>query len=156
MRHLRVFAYEFPDRAGGISWFGNQYPIYYKIANDPFSFRYSDGFPLIASDSTGNGSPYVVWTSVGGGNGTLIVSDADTQDVWTNQEVGRPDKWVKRPQPGRPAYSRALHISQENPDRLMIFSGATFDDPSTGPPIPYVVTVLSVTKLLAGGYTNEG
>ncbi|KFY24411.1 hypothetical protein V493_05250 [Pseudogymnoascus sp. VKM F-4281 (FW-2241)] len=131
-----IFTYEFPEHAGGINWFGNQYPIYYKIANNPLDFRYADGFPLIAGDSTGNGSPYVVWSSVGGGNGTLIASDADTQDVWTNQEVGRPDKWVKRPQPGKSAYSRTLHVSRKNPDHLLIFSGATYDDTADGPQIP--------------------
>lgn len=119
-------------------------------------FRYGDGFPLIASDSTGNGSPYVVWSSAPGGNGTLIVSDADTQEVWTNQEVGRPDKWVKRQQPGKSAYSRALHVSRKTPDRLYIFSGATYDDSASGPAIPYVVTTISIKKLLAGGYTNQG
>ncbi|KFY39502.1 hypothetical protein V494_03935 [Pseudogymnoascus sp. VKM F-4513 (FW-928)] len=150
-----IFTYEFPEYAGGINWFGNQYPIYYKIANNPFDFRYADGFPLIASDSTGNGSPYVVWSPVGGGNGTLIVSDADTQAVWTNQEVGRPDKWVKRQQPGKSAYSRSLQVSRENPDHLFIFSGATYDDSEDGPPVPYVVTKLSITKLLAGGYTDD-
>jgi hypothetical protein len=102
-----------------------------------------------------NGSPYVVWSPVGGENGTLIVSDADTQEVFTNQYLGRVDKWVKREQPGRPAYSRALLVQKNNPDHLMIFSGATFDGDPEGKVEPFAVTVLSITKLLEGGYTND-
>ncbi|KAL2870575.1 uncharacterized protein BJX67DRAFT_377929 [Aspergillus lucknowensis] len=147
-----VFAYEFPPAAGGINWFGNEYPIYYKVANNPFDFRYADGTPLVGGESTGNGSPYVVWSPVPGGNGTLIVSDADNQELWTNEFVGRPDKWEKRWQPGKPAYSRALHVSRRDPDALFVFSGAMFDDEEDGPPVPFVVTKLSVRKLLDGWY----
>lgn len=150
-----IFVYEFPDRAGGLSYFQNTYPIYYKLAHNPYDFRYSDGFPLIANESTGNGSPYVVWTSVGGKNGTVIVSDADGRSVMTNQHVGRVDKWVMRKQPGREAYSRALMISNEDPDRLYVFSGATFDDDADGKPVPFSVTALSVKKLLRDEYTFE-
>jgi hypothetical protein len=147
--------YEFPDHAGGINYYSNQYPVFYKLVNNPFDFRYAGGFPIIANDSAPNSSPYVVWSSVGGANGTVISSDADSQEVWTNQFAARVDKWVKRAQPGRPAYSRALHVMQTNPDHLMIFSGSTYDSDPPGVVVPYSVTVLSITKLLAGGYTNE-
>jgi hypothetical protein len=150
-----IFVYEFPERAGDLSYFRNNYPIYYKLGNNPFDFRYSDGFPLIANESTGNGSPYIVYSSAGGANGTLILSDADTQQVFTNQYVGRVDKWAMREQPGRAAYSRALLVSKKNPDRLYIFSASTFDDDPPGVRVPFSVTALSVTKLVADEYTLE-
>jgi len=151
-----IFVYEFPEKAGGLSYFQNNYPIYYKLANNPFDFRYSDGFPLIANESTGNGSPYIVWTSAGGKNGTLILSDADTQEVFTNRFVGRVDKWEMKRQPGRAAYSRCLMVPKREPDRLYVFSGATFDDEPEGEPVPFSVTALSVEKLLSDGYGLEG
>ncbi|KAK0388838.1 hypothetical protein NLU13_5081 [Sarocladium strictum] len=150
-----IFVYEFPERAGDLSYFQNTYPIYYKLGNNPFDFRYSDGFPLIANESTGNGSPYVVYTSAGGPNGTLIVSDGDTQSVFTNNYVGRVDKWAMKQQPGRAAYSRSLLIPKSNPDRLYVFSASTFDDDPEGGQVPFSVTALSVTKLLADGYTLD-
>jgi hypothetical protein len=150
-----IFVYEYPPAAGGINYFQNSYPVFYKLVSNPFDFRYADGFPLIAGESSPNGSPYVVWTSVGGANGTVIVSDADTQEVFTNQFVGRVDRWVKRQQPGRPAYSRALHVSKTDPDRLLIFSGSTFDDDPPGVIIPFSVTALSIKKLLKNEYTNQ-
>lgn len=150
-----IFVYEFPERAGDLSYFRNNYPIYYKLANNPFDFRYSDGFPLIANETTGNGSPYIVYTSAGGPNGTLILSDADTQQVFTNNYVGRVDKWVMRQQPGRAAYSRSLLIPKGNPDRLYIFSGSTFDDDPPGVQVPFSLTALSVKKLLKDRYTLE-
>lgn len=77
------------------------------------------------------------------------------QELFTNQHVGRVDRWVKREQPGLPAYSRGLHVMKTDPDRLMVFSGSTFDsDPADGV-VPFSVTVISVEKLVAGGYTNE-
>jgi hypothetical protein len=147
--------YEFPPYAAGINYYTNQYPVYYKLASSPFDFRYADGFPLIANDSSPNASPYVVWSSAGGANGTLIVSDADVQEVFTNQYVGRVDRWVKREQPAPPAYSRAMHVMKSDPDRLMIFTGSTFDNDPPDTVVPFSVTVISVKRLVAGGYTNE-
>jgi hypothetical protein len=152
---LRIFVYEFPPAANGINYFANTYPVFYKLVSNPFEFRYADGFPLIASESAPNGSPYVVWSSAGGPNGTLIVSDADTQEVFTNQYVGRVDRWVKRTQPGRPAYSRALHVTKSDPDRLLIFSASTYDSDPPGVQIPFSVTALSVSKLVKNKYTNK-
>jgi hypothetical protein len=150
-----IFVYEFPPYAAGINYYTNQYPVYYKLASSPFDFRYADGFPLIANDSSPNASPYVVWSSAGGANGTLIVSDADVQEVFTNQYVGRVDRWVKREQPAPPAYSRAMHVMKSDPDRLMIFTGSTFDNDPPDTVVPFSVTVISVKRLVAGGYTNE-
>jgi hypothetical protein len=149
-----IFVHEFPPYAGGINWFANEYPCFYRLASNPFDFRFADSFPIIANDSSPNGSPYVVWTSAGGANGTVIVSDADTQEVFTNHNVGRVDQWAKREQPGRPAYSRALHIDKNDPDRLLIFSGSTFDSDPPNSTVPFSVTALSIKKLLADGYSN--
>ena len=63
---------------------------------------------------------------------------------------------MKRKQPGKSAYSRALHVLKSDPDRLLIFSGAGFNDEATDPVVPFTVTALSVSKLVADGYSNEG
>ncbi|KAH8170072.1 BNR/Asp-box repeat domain protein [Sarocladium implicatum] len=150
-----IFVYEYPPHGGDLNWFSNEYPVHYKMVSDPFDFRYADGWPIVTENEAPNASPYVVWSSSGGANGTLIVSDADFQEVFTNQYVGRVDKWVKRQQPGKSAYSRALHVLKSDPDRLLIFSGAGFNDEPTDPVVPFTVTALSVSKLVADGYSNE-
>jgi hypothetical protein len=150
-----IFVYEFPPAANGINYFNNSYPVFYKLVSNPFDFRFADGFPLVTDQGAPNGSPYVVWSASGGPNGTLIASDADTQEVFTNQYVGRVDKWVRRQQPGRPAYSRALHVSKRDPDRLLIFSASTFDSDPPGVQIPFSVTALSISKLVKNKYSNK-
>jgi hypothetical protein len=130
---------------GNSSSHGANYPVYYRLADKPTKFDSSPSIPIVINGNFApNASPYVVWTPVGGGNGTIIVSDADYSEVYTNRYGGDPDKW-ERHATGQPAaYSRALHIFQKHTDKLTVISGATFDADGQD---SLTLSVLDVNKL---------
>jgi hypothetical protein len=138
-----IFVHEFP---GGDSWSGAGYPVYYRLADSPFDFRFAYGYPIDVDNVQPSSSPYVVWTPA---NGTIVVSDADHDSVFTNRANGAPDKWEVHDTPQPKAYSRALHIFKKYPDHLMILGGGSYpgvDHPGTNRPL--FASVVSVTKML--------
>lgn len=139
-----ILVYEYP--IGNQSSHGANYPVHYRLADSPLLFDSGDDYPIVIDGNFApNASPYVVWTPEGGPNGTIIVSDADYDDLYTNTAGGDPDAWVRNgtPQPG--AYSRSLHIFNGRPDRLAIIGGDTFD----GAVPDLTLSVVSVKALLA-------
>jgi hypothetical protein len=145
-----IFVYEFP--IGNSSSHGVNYPVYYRLADNPLEFDSAEGLPIVINGTFApNASPYVVWSPVGGPNGTIIVSDADNSQVFTNRFGGALDKWEMHDTPHPSAYSRALHVFKNFPDHLMIVGGSVFDaggDPNL------TVSVLSLTDVLADKYAN--
>ncbi|KAI6357904.1 hypothetical protein MCOR25_007514 [Pyricularia grisea] len=145
-----IVVYEYP--IGNSSSHGANYPVHYRIASNPLLFDSAEDHPIvIGGNFAPNASPYVVWSPVGGPNGTIVVSDADYDEVYTNRFGGDPDKWVKNysPQPG--AYSRALHVFRNNTDHLMILGGSKFDG---GPP-DLTLSVVSITEMNANSTEGE-
>lgn len=71
-------------------------------------------------------SPYVVWSPVGGVNGTIVVSDADHSSVLTKRANGQSGQWEIHTIPQPAAYSRSLHVFDKHPDYLMILSAGVF------------------------------
>lgn len=140
-----ILVHEFP--VGNSSSYGSQYPVYYRIADSPLEFDSAEGIPIVINATFApNASPYVVWSPVGGPNGTIVVSDADRSAVYTNQFGGARDKWEAHKTPQPAAYSRALHVFNKYPDHLMILGGATFD----GPEAPKLsLSVVSLTDVTA-------
>lgn len=141
-----IFVHEFP---GGDSWSGAGYPVYYRLSDSPFEFRYAYGYPIVVNGVQPSSSPYVVWTPEGGINGTIIVSDADHQSVFTNRANGQPDQWEEHNTPQPKAYSRALHIFKKYPDHLMILGAGNYqgvDPPGTNRPL--YASVVDVTSML--------
>lgn len=140
-----IFVHEFPR--GDSSSHGSHYPVYYRLADSPLEFDSAEGIGIeINNEFAPNASPYVVWSPVGGPNGTIIVSDADYSQVYTNRAGGDRDKWERHKVPHPPAYSRALHVFANYPDHLMIISGATYDGPE---PATLRASVVSLTDILA-------
>ncbi|KAK6835023.1 neuraminidase [Apiospora arundinis] len=158
-----ILVYEYPgtppDFPGGDSWNGQAYPVYYRFASTPFTFDNDRGYPIVAGGGVQQpgSSPYVVWSPSGGPNGTIIVSDNDHSDVFTNSHAGAPDRWEVHATPQPNAYSRALHVPRGYPDHLMILGAARF---SRKVPRPLSISVVSVKELLtqppgdAGGKTS--
>ena len=137
-----ILVHEFP---GGESWSGAGYPVYYRMSESPFNFRFAYGVPIMVDGVQPNASPYVVWSSAGGDNGTIIVSDADHSSVFTNQAGGQPDQWEMHGTPQAPAYSRSLHVFDKHPDHLMILGAGVFDATEN---LPLWLSVVSVTDTL--------
>ncbi|KAL2021294.1 hypothetical protein VTK56DRAFT_7373 [Thermocarpiscus australiensis] len=144
-----ILVYERP--IGNSSAYGVNYPVHYRLASDPRSFDAAEPVPVLVTINgtqvAPNASPYVVWSPAGGPQGTIIVSDADHSAVYVNRAGGDPDKWELK-ESGQPAaYSRALHVIEKNPDRLMVIGGDTFDGNGWG---GVSLSVVEVEELLRG------
>ncbi|KAL2146409.1 hypothetical protein VTI28DRAFT_4162 [Corynascus sepedonium] len=150
-----ILVYERP--IGNSSSHGVNYPVHYRLADDPREFDSAEPIPIVIETEDGsvapNASPYVVWSSVGGPLGTIIVSDADRSWLYVNTAGGDPDKWQIK-ECGQPeAYSRALHVFEKRPEHLMVLGGDTFDGNGVG---ALTNSVLDVKKFLKGGYSAPG
>ncbi|KAK3679461.1 hypothetical protein LTR78_001022 [Recurvomyces mirabilis] len=147
-----VFVHERP--IGNSSSYGQHYPVYYKLAKDPRDFRLSPDMPLVVGNKTApNASPYVVWTPEPKGSkyGTIVVSDADTRSVFTNQLGGDIDAWEEHGTAAGAVYSRAIQILKTKPDHLLIYGGDTYDGQQAGEHIPFSASVFDINDVLKKG-----
>jgi hypothetical protein len=144
-----IFVYEYPgtppDYAGGEQWSGGAYPVYYRLADSPFEFDNDRGYPIVVRGVQPGSSPYVVWSPTGGPNGTIIVSDNDHSDVFTNSFAGMPDRWETHQTPQPNAYSRALLVPKKYQDHLVILGASRYNRTVQR---PLSLSVVSVEKLL--------
>ena len=119
-----LFVHEFPG--GDSSFWGKQpNPVYYRFADSPFQFRYTYSYPITVNGVQSNASPQVVWTSAGGHNGTIIVSDNHWNSVFTNTWNGEPDKWEMHASGAPRCYSRPMLVGSDNPDHLLFVSAGS-------------------------------
>jgi hypothetical protein len=140
---------------GNQSSHGVNYPVYYVMADSPLEFGDNEDTPLVVNNTTApNASPYVVWTPEGGDMGTIVVSDADTRQVWTNRHGGDVDKWEEHMTPAGAVYSRAIQIFKKHPDHLLIYGGETFDDMGLHLRTPFSATVLNIHDVLKASATE--
>ena len=142
-----ILVHEFP--IGNSSSYGSNYPVYYVMADSPLEFGKNKGRPIVISNtSVPNASPYVVWSPIGGPNGTIVVSDADRRQVYTNSYGGAVDKWEAHITPAGAVYSRAIQIFKKRPDHLLIYGGETYDDFGKGLHTPLSATVVRLQDVL--------
>lgn len=142
-----ILVYEYP--IGNSSSHGVNYPVYYVLADSPLEFGKEEGLPIVINNSTApNASPYVVWSPLGGPNGTIVVSDADRAQVYTNQFGGDVNKWEEHGTPAGAVYSRAIQISKKYPNRLTLYGGETFDNMRSKLYTPFSATVVPLTEVL--------
>jgi hypothetical protein len=109
-----------------------QFPLFYKLSSDPEDFHSATGVPLRNTDGyIPTGSPYVVWSPVGGSeNGTIIASAHSSSDVYINTGLGEPGTpWTRVETPEKNAYTRHLRVLND-PTKLLIL-GAGQLPPST-------------------------
>jgi hypothetical protein len=145
-----ILTYELP--IGNSSSYGKQYPVHYRLADDPREFDSAEGLPVVVDHVkgengeeklAGNASPYVVWSPEGGKDGTIVVSDADRSEVFVNRRGGDTAAWELW-ETGQPdGYSRALHVFEKHPDRLAVIGGDTFNGNGWG---GLSLTVLDLKK----------
>ncbi|KAK2038584.1 Oligoxyloglucan reducing end-specific cellobiohydrolase [Colletotrichum somersetense] len=141
-----IIVYEYP---GGNASYGSNYPVYYRLADSPLEFQSSNGVVIVTDNKkTPNASPYVAWSSIGGPNGTIIVSDADHSQIFTNQFGGDKDEWEEHGTVAPITYSRPVHILSQYPDHLLIYGAGTYDDFSTNFSALLTATVLNLTEVL--------
>lgn len=141
-----IMTYEY----GGGPVLGNTtsytFPVYYRISADPLDFNSSEGIPLVPAN-TGTipvSSPYVVHSSVGGENGTIVVSSGSQTSIFTNQALGAEGEWYEWSTAQPSAYSRHLRVFGEDHSKLIIL-GAGHLPPSTTNNVSLSVLDLTVT-----------
>ncbi|KAG7288080.1 hypothetical protein NEMBOFW57_007602 [Staphylotrichum longicolle] len=123
-----------------------QFPVFFKLAADPERFGAAEGVSLQTTDGyRPTGSPYVVWSPVGGGkNGTIIVSAHSSGDVYVNTGLAEPGSvWRRVATPEKNAYTRHLRVLND-PTKLLIM-GAGQLPPSTTNVVE--LSVMDISKL---------
>ncbi|KAH8200977.1 hypothetical protein TruAng_004836 [Truncatella angustata] len=145
--HKWILVHERP--IGNSSSYGSNYPVYYVMADSPLEFGQNEDMPIVINNTTvPNASPYVVWSPVGGPNGTIIVSDADRRQIYTNHFGGALNRWEEHATPAGAVYSRAIQVFKKYPDHLLIYGGETFDDFDAGLHTPFSATVVNLNDVL--------
>lgn len=150
-----VFVHEYP---GGYSMGLANYPVFYHIAKSPLEFYNDDaaGKPIIANGFQPSASPYVVWSPVGGVNGTIVVSDADHYGVFTNTMLGAEDQWRYHHTEHMPSYSRALAVWRNQPEKLAIIDAAAYDDAATNISRPLRISVMDLEAMVRENAPPQG
>lgn len=107
------------------------FAVFFRIADSPLEFGAAPGWVLRSTDNTiPVGSPYNVWSSCGGENGTIIVSSGNAPEVFINTQLGALyTPWYKVSVPATTSYSRSLRILS-NPDELLIVGGGVLNGES--------------------------
>jgi hypothetical protein len=129
------------------------YPIYYRISSNPLQFNSQPNIKMVASSGASLvSSPYVVWTTYGGANGTIIIDCSTSGSIFINQALGE-GEWreISTPQPG--AYSRSLMILAQSQKQLLIM-GAGYNQQSTINRVTDSVIDLSQLFGSSGGSTT--
>lgn len=135
-----IMTYEFGG--GPTSSTAYEFPAYYRIADSPLLFNSSTGYPIITPNGTQpTSSPYVVWSPVGGPDGTIAVSTGTYSPIFVNQALGKLDAWREVATPESVSYSRHLRVLR-NPDRLLIMGAGAL------PPATDNTVTVSVIDLL--------
>ena len=97
------------------------FPVFYRLSSDPEAFGGAEHHALIGTDgSVPEGSPYVVWSPVGGENGTIVVSCGSADEIWINRALGAENAWERVDTPEGTSYTRSLRVFQEDPNYLLI------------------------------------
>ena len=148
-----MLVHEYP---GGYTLGLANYPVWYHIAASPLEFITDPGRPIIANGFQPSSSPYVVFSPLGGVNGTIVVSDADHSGVFVNTMLGDESGWRYKVTDARACYSRALAIWSGQPDKLAIISGAAYDDAADELSRPLSIWVEDLQGLVNANAPPEG
>lgn len=144
-----IMAYEYGGGPTDRSTY--QFPVYFKIVDDPEAFDAAEGIPVTVTDGTiPIGSPYVEWSSVGGVNGTLIISahgavgtgKGNGTQIYINKKLGE-GPWTLVDTPETAHYTRHLRVLKDQ-KRLLIMGGGALP-PSTTNKVQ--VSVMDISKL---------
>ncbi|RYP49266.1 hypothetical protein DL768_004989 [Monosporascus sp. mg162] len=104
--------------------------VHYRLTRDPLNVLSARGQSLVSDmGQRPVSSPYVVWSSAGGPDGTIVVSTGRDQ-IFVNRRLGDPAAWEEHAVPQPRAYSRALALFNDDDNKLLII-GAGWLPPSS-------------------------
>jgi hypothetical protein len=106
--------------------------VHYRLTPNPLDILNAPSYALQSDVGTlPVGSPYAVWSSAGGGNGTIVVSSGTQSNIFVNHNLGTADGWFEQNTPQPSAYSRSLLLFRENVNRLLIIGAGHLPPSST-------------------------
>lgn len=109
--------------------------MHYRLTRDPLNVLSAPSYTLKSTaGSTTTSSPFVVWSSVGGGdasNGTIVLSGGSASNVFVNQKLGDPGAWVEHATPQPNAYARSMVLFQDDDSKMLIIGAGHLPPSST-------------------------
>ncbi|KAK1636304.1 family 93 glycoside hydrolase [Colletotrichum phormii] len=119
--------------------------VHYRLTADPLNILAAPSISLISTSGTRPvSSPYVVWSPVGGVNGTIVLSGGSQSNIFVNTALGDASAWVEYAVPQPNAYSRALAVLDDG-SKLAIIGGGRLPPSSTN---QVSISVVDLTTLL--------
>ncbi|KAH8684051.1 family 93 glycoside hydrolase [Ilyonectria robusta] len=120
--------------------------LHYRLTSNPLNILSATAYSLVSTSGTRPvSSPSVVWSSVGGASGSIIVSSGSQSNIFVNKNLGAADSWVEYTVPQPKAYSRNLMLFREDDNLLAIIGGGHL------PPSSVNQVSISVVDLTAIG-----
>ncbi|KXH55855.1 glycoside hydrolase family 93 [Colletotrichum salicis] len=105
--------------------------VHYRLTANPLNILAAPSISLISTSGTRPvSSPYVVWSPVGGVNGTIVLSGGSQSNIFVNRALGDASAWVEYAVPQPNAYSRALAVLDDG-SKLAIIGGGRLPPSST-------------------------
>ncbi|KAI0411505.1 Sialidase [Xylaria grammica] len=106
--------------------------VHYRLTSDPLDVLSAPSYTLKSTaGSTTTSSPFVVWSSVGGANGTIILSGGSASNIFVNQNLGDPNSWVEHTTPQPNAYARSMVLFQDDDSKMLIIGAGHLPPSST-------------------------
>ncbi|EIN08269.1 BNR/Asp-box repeat protein [Punctularia strigosozonata HHB-11173 SS5] len=101
------------------------FAVYYRLSADPFAFNSAPGQVVRATDGTvPTSSPYVVWSPVGGPNGTIAVSANSNTEIFLNTGLAaNGSHWIKTSTPASRSYTRHLRVMPNSTELMIVGAG---------------------------------
>ncbi|GAB3395714.1 hypothetical protein GCM10027568_28220 [Humibacter soli] len=153
---IMTFEYGQPDDPANPDQNNYTYWVNYRLASDPELFDSSPSIRIIVPGTPPNSSPIVSWSNSGGPNGTIIVTNNDTQDFLINRDLGDPNKWLRLSSPMPAGYSRQtipLDPAANTAEQGLVFviTGAQY-----GKSLPPSVGIISAADTLSLAPAAQG
>ncbi|KAL0934957.1 bnr asp-box repeat domain protein [Colletotrichum truncatum] len=105
--------------------------VHYRLTKEPRNILAAPGISLVSDKGTRPvSSPQVVWSPLGGVNGTIILSAGSQSNIFVNQKLGASNAWVEYAVPQPNAYSRGLELLDDG-TKLAIIGGGRLPPSST-------------------------
>lgn len=99
------------------------FPLHYRISANPLQFSSAPDFALVTVEGTRPiSSPFVVWSPVGGVNGTIIVSSGTHENIYINRALGE-GLWQTVATKESRSYTRHLRVMPDVNHLLIIGGG---------------------------------
>ncbi|KAJ8130785.1 hypothetical protein O1611_g2841 [Lasiodiplodia mahajangana] len=106
--------------------------VHYRLTSDPLNVLSAPSYTLRSTaGSTTTSSPFVVWSSVGGANGTIILSGGSASNIFVNQNLGDPSSWVEHTTPQPNAYARSMVLFQDDDSKMLLIGAGRLPPSST-------------------------